>query len=203
MIESLTAQLVEIIRGLGYFGIFIGLLLESTVFPLPSELIMIPAGYLAVKGDMNLWVAAICGTLGSLAGSLINYYCSITLGYSLIRKYGKYALISERNFDRICDFFKKHGEISTFVGRLLPVIRHLISIPAGFARMNIWKFCFFTTIGSFIWMLVLVYIGWFVGSNPDMIHQYLAKTQVILAITLFTLIAIYIIWHRFWRPSGA
>jgi membrane protein DedA with SNARE-associated domain len=132
--------LLDSIGAMGYPGIFLLMAMESSIIPVPSELVMPPAGYLAFQGKMNLAVAILCGTAGSLAGAYANYFASHYLGRPLIIKYGKYVLIPPDKFERVERFFLQHGEISTFIGRLLPVVRHLISIPAGLSGMNHLRF---------------------------------------------------------------
>ncbi len=136
MLHAAINWLLATILKLGYPGIFLLMAMESSVIPIPSELVMPPAGYWAVEGKMNLWLAILCGTAGSLVGAYANYYAAHYLGRPLILKYGKYVGITEEKFAKVETFFHKHGEISTFIGRLLPVVRHLISLPAGLAGMN-------------------------------------------------------------------
>src|SRR5512144_2207536 len=140
--------LVTTIGAMGYPGIFLLMAMESSVIPIPSELVMPPAGYLAQQGQMNMAVAILCGTLGSLVGAYANYFASHYLGRPLVLKYGRYVLIPPDKFQRVERFFLRHGEISTFIGRLLPVVRHLISIPAGLSGMNHLKFSFYTLAGA-------------------------------------------------------
>ena len=134
--QELVSWLVTTIGAMGYPGIFILMAMESSVIPIPSELVMPPAGYLAQQGQMNAFIAILCGTVGSLVGAYANYFAARHLGRPLVLKYGKYVWISEEKFSRVESFFLKHGEISTFIGRLLPVVRHLISLPAGLSGMN-------------------------------------------------------------------
>ncbi|HYR31483.1 MAG TPA: DedA family protein, partial [Gemmatimonadales bacterium] len=135
MLESGVHWLLERSRDMGYPGIVILMALESSVLPVPSELVMPPAGYLAAKGELNLVVAIACGVLGSVLGALANYGVALWLGRAVIRRLGRYLFISEQALDKAERFFERHGEISTLLGRMLPVVRHLISIPAGIARM--------------------------------------------------------------------
>ena len=134
--HDLINWLLNTMNAMGYPGIFVLMAMESSIIPVPSELVMPPAGYLAQQGKMNIWIAILMGTVGSLAGAYANYFTARWLGRPLVLKYGKYVWITEEKFAKVESFFLKHGEISTFIGRLLPVIRHLISIPAGIAGMN-------------------------------------------------------------------
>jgi membrane protein DedA with SNARE-associated domain len=188
--------LVNTISELGYTGIFLLMAMESSVFPVPSELVMPPAGYLAQQGRMNMAVVILCGTFGSLLGAYANYYAAQYLGRPLILKYGKYVWITEEKFAKVEKFFKEHGEVSTFIGRLLPVVRHLISLPAGLARMNHVRFSLYTLFGAGLWVTVLSYIGYFIGANQELIMQY-SNHALIGAIMLSVVIAAaYVLNHR-------
>jgi membrane protein DedA with SNARE-associated domain len=194
--HELINWLVETIGAMGYSGIFLLMALESSVFPIPSELVMPPAGYLAQQGKMNMGLAILCGTLGSLVGAYANYFVARWLGRPLVIKYGRYVWITEEHFDRVESFFLRHGEISTFIGRLLPVIRHLISIPAGLARMNHLRFSLYTTVGAAIWVSVLAWIGYFIGEEQALILRY--SHQAVIGAVAFSaaLAAVYIVAHR-------
>jgi membrane protein DedA with SNARE-associated domain len=190
--ESVINWLVESIGAMGYPGIFILMAMESSVIPVPSELIMPPAGYLAQAGQMNMLIAILCGTFGSLLGAYVNYFAAHYLGRPLVLKYGRYVWITEEKFMKVETFFLKHGEISTFIGRLLPVVRHLISLPAGLAGMNHLKFCLYTLLGAGIWVTILTWIGYFIGSNQALIMRY--SHQALYGALAFSavLIAVYV-----------
>ena len=188
--------LVTTIGAMGYPGIFLLMAMESSVFPIPSELVMPPAGYLAHQGEMNMLVAILCGTAGSLVGAYANYFAAHYLGRPLLLKYGKYVGIGEHKFAKVETFFRNHGEISTFLGRLLPVVRHLISLPAGLAGMNHVKFSLYTLVGAAIWVTVLTWIGYIIGQEQDLIMRY--SHQAVLGVLVFSvvLIALYVWLHR-------
>jgi len=190
MIHEIANTIVSYIGDMGYLGIFLLMFLESTFFPFPSEIIMIPAGYLAYQGEMNIYIIILVGILGSVLGALLNYYLALFFGRKFILKYGKYFFIKEETLDKLESFFAKHGEISTFTGRLIPGIRQLISLPAGLARMNIVKFSFYTAIGAGIWVVVLVTVGYLVGSNEALISEYL-KSATLIALVSVVLITIF------------
>ena len=196
MIHDIAQFLVNQIGDMGYLGIFLLMFIESTFFPFPSEIIMIPAGYLAYQGEMNLYIVIVVGILGSVAGALLNYYLAMHLGKKIILKYGKYFFIKEETLDKLDTFFAKHGEISTFTGRLIPGIRQLISLPAGLARMNIAKFSFYTAIGAGIWIVVLVAIGYMVGSNQELISKYMKSATLIALVSVVLIIVFYVVRHR-------
>jgi membrane protein DedA with SNARE-associated domain len=201
MLSQFFHWLTETVLALGYPGIVVLMAIESSVLPLPSELVMPPAGYLAAKGQMNGWIAVAAGTLGSVLGALVNYALAIFVGEPVLRRYGKYVLVSERALDRAEVYFRRHGEISTFIGRLLPVIRHLISIPAGMSRMRLGRFVGFTAFGAGIWCGILTYLGWLIGRHGGQVEEaigpYVHRTLVQYVVPAAILLVIaYVIWRR-------
>ncbi|MDD2894711.1 MAG: DedA family protein [Aliarcobacter sp.] len=184
MLTSIIDFIVQTVGSLGYAGIFIMMFLESSFFPFPSEVVMIPAGYLAYKGEMNMYLVILFGILGSLAGSLFNYYLAVKFGRRFLIKYGKYFFIKEETIVRMEVFFKDHGHISTFSGRLIPVVRQYISLPAGLAKMNIFVFSLYTFLGAGIWVVVLALLGYFLGDNELLIKEYLHYIIVVILILL-------------------
>lgn len=192
MLHEAMNWLVTTIGAMGYPGIFILMAMESSLIPVPSELVMPPAGYLAHKGEMSIWAAILCGTVGSLVGAYANYFASHYLGRPLILRYGKYVLITPEKFARVETFFHKHGEISTFIGRLLPVVRHLISIPAGLAGMNHLRFSLYTLAGAGIWCTILTWIGYIIGQEQELILQY--SKQAVWGVLVFSavLVSVYV-----------
>jgi len=186
--------IVNIAREFGYWGIFIMMFLESTFFPFPSEVAMIPAGYLAAKGEMNLGFAIFVGTAGSLLGALFNYYLARKYGRKGLLKFGKYFFFTEEKLQKVEEFFKKHGSFSTFVSRLIPGIRQLISLPAGLAKMPLAKFSFYTSAGAGLWVAVLALLGYFIGGNEALIQEYLRQIIMVTLglILLVSLIYIYV-----------
>lgn len=185
--------LINIIDKLGYIGIFIGMTIESSFFPFPSELILPPAGALISQGEMSWTLVLIAGILGSLAGAFINYFLGFYLGRGLVnrltKKYGKIFLINSDNMIKSEEFFKNHGEATTFFGRLIPGIRQLISIPAGFSKMGFFKFSLYTALGAGIWALVLTYLGFLYGENQSLINQNLSViTIIVLTLVLFAIL---------------
>lgn len=192
---DLAQFLVNVIGASGYAGIFFMMFLESSIVPLPGEFVIPPAGYLAALGKMNLWLVITYGTLGSLFGALFNYYISKTLGLKFVLKFGKIFHL-DHALKKTVVFFEKHGAISVFLGRLIPTIRHLISIPAGLSKMRVFAFSLFTTLGAFIYTLGLALIGYFVGKNPDLLKYYLHRFSLGLIIFVLLLIVLYIFYRR-------
>lgn len=186
--------IVNIAREFGYLGIFIMMFLESTFFPFPSEVAMIPAGYLAAKGEMNLGVAIAVGTAGSLLGALFNYFLARKYGRKGVLKFGKYFFFTEEKLQKMEKFFVEHGSFSTFVARLIPGVRQLVSLPAGLSKMHLGKFSLHTTLGAGLWVTVLALLGYFIGGNEALIKEYLH--QIILAtlglIVVASLVYVYV-----------
>jgi membrane protein DedA with SNARE-associated domain len=201
MLERLGLWLVEGIGTLGYPGIVLLMALESSVFPVPSELVMPPAGYLAAAGKMNLLVALACGTVGSLVGAYANYFVASRVGRWIFIRYGRWVLLSEKSLERTELFFANHGEIATFIGRLFPVIRHLISIPAGLARMRLDRFFLYTGVGAALWCAVLLGIGWLIGKaggalSRAQIETYTRQAIIVMVPLSVVLVAGYVWWQR-------
>ena len=191
MLHEIVNFIVETVGSLGYIGIFIMMFLESSFFPFPSEVVMVPAGYLAYKGEMNMLIAIVAGIFGSLAGALFNYFLAVKFGRAFLIKYGKYFFVKEETIEKMENFFKVHGPISTFSGRLIPAVRQYISLPAGLAKMNLWKFSLYTSLGAGIWVLILALLGYFIGSNQALIDEYLK----IIIITILGLLAVFVLFY--------
>jgi membrane protein DedA with SNARE-associated domain len=201
MLTSFFHWLADSVLALGYPGIVLLMAIESSVLPLPSELVMPPAGYLASKGHMHAGLAVAAGTLGSVLGALLNYLLAVVVGEPVLRRYGKFVLVSERSLDRTEAFFRRHGEISTFIGRLLPVIRHLISIPAGMSRMALGRFVAFTALGAGLWCGILTYLGWLIGRHGGdvarAIGPYVHHTLLFYVLPgAVLLVGVYVWWRR-------
>ena len=202
MLEQLVNWLLQTLRDVGYPGIVALMAMESSILPVPAELVMPPAGYWVAKGEMNAWIVLACGTVGSVLGALANYWMAHVLGRAFVRRFGRYVLLSERSLDRAERFFADHGEISTLVGRLLPVLRHLISIPAGIARMSVSRFVTFTALGAFAWCAVLTGIGYFLGRHEDAlpsheeVQRYVGRVMWIVVPLIVVGVTIYVIRHR-------
>lgn len=194
--HAMIDWLLTVIGALGYPGIFLLMAMESSVIPVPSELVMPPAGYLAQQGLMNIWLAIACGTFGSLVGAYANYFAARYLGRPLLLKYGRHVWISEEKFTRVERFFHDHGEISTFIGRLLPVVRHLISLPAGLAGMNHLRFSLYTLLGAGIWVTILTWIGYYIGQERELILRYSHQALAVVLVACTLLAAAYIWRHR-------
>ena len=194
--QAFVDFVLNLASDLGYVGIVLLMTLESCFVPFPSEVVMIPAGYLASRGEMNAVVAVLCGVCGSVLGALINYFICYFWGRAFVLKYGKFVGINEQKFAKFEAFFNKHGEFSTFTCRLLPAIRQYISMPAGLAKMNLARFVIFTALGSALWVSILVALGYFVGENETLIKEYLH--EILIAIVAFVIVAsgVYLVYLR-------
>lgn len=209
MIESVLNWLVEQVHTWGLLGIFVMMFLESTFCPFPSEVAMIPAGFLAFQGRMSFTAAVIAGLLGSLLGALVNYYLARRIGIPVLRRYGRYIFFDENKLERCNTVFRKHGEIATFICRLIPLVRQYISLPAGLAGMNLFRFSLYTSLGAGIWVAILTAFGYWVGStledlegNPtwQTLHEHWQQHEkLILAVTVGFLAIVtiaYVVYHK-------
>ncbi|MHB1246117.1 MAG: DedA family protein [Sulfuriferula sp.] len=193
MLHQFIAWLLATVHDWGYAGIFILMALESTVLPVPSELVLIPAGYLAYQGHLSLPLVLISATLGCLAGASLNYAFALWVGRPFLERYGKYFFVRPALLHKTDVFFERHGKISTFTGRLIPGIRHLISLPAGLARMNIVAFALYTSLGAGLWSTVLTLLGYFIGGNELLLKEYVKYLSV--GVIIFVVLAITIYWQ--------
>jgi membrane protein DedA with SNARE-associated domain len=196
MLHDFMVWLVQTIGVLGYPGIVVLMAIESSFFPLPSEIVIPPAGFLVAQGRMSMVLVILAGTVGSVIGAWVNYALAATLGRKVLLKWGKWFFISEEKFLASERFFRRHGEIGTFIGRLLPVVRHLISFPAGLARMSLPRFTFFTAAGAALWVTILAIIGYLVGENRDLVQEWSKTAAFWVIIGCTVLIVGYVKWKR-------
>jgi membrane protein DedA with SNARE-associated domain len=184
---------------MGWPGVVFLMAVESAAIPFPSELIMPLAGWLLIeaKGDSAwmLWMAAFYGALGNLLGSWVAYWISYKGGRPLLKKYGKYVLVTQHEVDQAEEWFQKYGELAVFASRMLPVVRTFISVPAGIARMNFWKFSFYTFIGSYPWSLGLAYGGFKLGENWEDLRRVMRPFDFPIA-AIILVVVVWFIYHR-------
>lgn len=196
MLEQISSSIIHLIQSTGYLGIFILMTLESALIPIPSEVTMPFAGFLAAKGNLSFILVILAGAIGNLIGSLIAYYIGYFLEENVIlenvKKYGKFILITEHDLNRANNWFKKYGDGIVFFSRLLPVVRTFISLPAGIFEMNIWKFSVYTLTGSIIWSAFLTFIGFYFQSRWNVFEQYFRKFDFIILGIIIILIVLYL-----------
>jgi membrane protein DedA with SNARE-associated domain len=194
--------LIDSISSMGYGGILILMFIESSFIPLPSELVVPPAGYLISQNQMSWTGVIVSGTAGSVLGGLFNYVIAFYLGRPFLIRYGKYFGLSEKHFRKGEVFFSKHGNISTFIGRLIIGVRQYISFPAGLARMHVGKFSFYTAAGAGIWVWILAYIGYFVGNNQERILEISRQWSIYVFFACILLVILYVYWHKRTQKAG-
>lgn len=194
--QSSVDFFIAFASSLGYFGIFTLMTIESSFIPFPSEVVLIPAGVLISQGKMSFLLIFFVSVTGSITGALVNYALGRHLGRKIVKyfvkKYGKIFFISEKNVLKSEKYFEKHGEITTFIGRLIPGIRQLISLPAGFSKMNLGKFVFYTGAGAGIWTIVLILVGYLFRENMTFVEQNLGLVSLIVGGFVLIIILSYL-----------
>lgn len=193
MIETITAFVISVISKIGYAGLAFLMMLESMIFPVPSEAVMPFAGYLVAQGKFDFWIAALASAVGSIIGSLISYYLGLFLGRPAILKIGKYILLNEGELAWTEGWFRRKGEITIFISRFIPVVRHLISIPAGLGKMNLKRFVLYTFAGAFLWNSFLLYLGYRLREGWQLIQTYSKEIDIMLVILIACFILYYLI----------
>jgi membrane protein DedA with SNARE-associated domain len=196
MINQIVFWLTFLVEQLGYIGVSLSMFIESFFVPIPSELIMPFAGFLASQGKMSLILVILLGGISSYLGTLpfyfIGYFGNKIVIDKLLKKYGKYFFISEDDVDRSFDFFKQYGNLFVLFGRIVPIVRSVISLPAGVARMNFMQFSIYTLIGSTVWSAILAILGYTLGSNWSVIGSYVAQYEKIILIIIGALVVGFI-----------
>ena len=193
MIEPIVDGLLQLTDSLGHWGVFVLMTVESSFVPFPSEIVVPPAAFLAAQGKMNIYLVVGAGLAGSLVGAIINYYLAMWLGrpvlFALVKKkWAKWFLLSEAKIERAEKYFLEYGGVSTFLGRLLPGVRQLVSLPAGFTRMKVAKFLFYTGLGSGLWVIILAVLGYYFGANEAVLQQYYGE----IALTFIAIVALVV-----------
>lgn len=200
MLITFVDILLNFADQIGYWGIVLLMTLESSFIPFPSELVIPPAAYLAAQGKLNIWFVILAGVVGSILGAVFNYFLAYYLGRPLIyrlakKPWARFLLISEKQVAKAEYFFNRYDRASTFFGRLVPVVRQLISLPAGFVRMSLSRFIVYTFLGSLIWSAVLAALGYFFGANEELWHSYYQEISWMIIIFVMLLV-FYIIYRR-------
>ena len=202
MVEAFVEWLTELYGGLGYTEIVVLMALESSLFPVPSELVMIPAGYLAATGALHPALCVLAGTVGSVIGASANYLLGEYVGRAFLLRYGKYLLIDTRKYHEAEAMFLRNARLATFIGRLLPVVRHLISLPAGVFGMAWGWFLAITALGAAIWCAVLVALGYYLGEPAvALAREYTHELAIAVAVALVAFV-LWFLFHKARREPG-
>lgn len=205
--EELFRNVIEWYMGnINYVTVMILMAIESSFIPFPSEIVVPPAAWKAAQGDLNIFLVVLFATVGALLGALLNYYLSLFIGRTLIYRFSNTRLahlmmIYPSSIKKAEDYFLKHGRSSTFIGRLVPAVRQLISIPAGLAKMDIWNFVLYTVLGSTLWNISLAALGYFLYTQKDLLDRYFHELSLLTAI-LGVLFVVYLVWKAFRRKSN-
>jgi len=195
ILASIGLFCINLISSVSYFGIFILMAMESMVIPIPAELVMPFAGFLSASGKMNMILIIIFSTLGSLFGSLLSYYIGKYGGNKFILKFGKYVFLDETDLIKTEKWFSKRGEITIFFSRFIPVVRHLISVPAGMGKMKISRFITYTILGAGTWNTILALFGYILGKNWELISKYSDYISIPFSIIVIFII-IYVVYRH-------
>lgn len=195
LLAAVGAFIIAVLSSLGYAGVVLLMAIESACIPLPSELIMPFAGYLVFKGQLALWGVAMAGAVGCVLGSLVAYYVGLFGGRPLVQRYGRYLLVSHHDLELADRWFARHGDVTIFVGRLLPVVRTFIAFPAGVARMPLLKFVAYTFVGSLIWCWALAWVGQNLGEHWDTLGVYFHRFDEVIALLILAAAAWWIWRH--------
>lgn len=201
-IDDAIHWLVAMVDHLGIAGIFIMTFLESTFAPIPSEITMVPAGYLVQQGQMHGPSVFIASVFGTVCGAYFNYWIAKRYGRALFLRYGKYFLMTPAKLEKLERFFENHGAISTFTGRLIPGIRHYISFPAGLAKMDTKKFLIYTALGGALWMAVLMMLGYHIGKNQALMAHYMPMIKLGIFAFVALMVALYVGRHMLRNKSA-
>jgi membrane protein DedA with SNARE-associated domain len=200
LVDFAVNFILSVISALGYPGIVFLMALESMIAPVPSEIVMPFAGFLAAQGNFDLVLLAVFATVGTIIGSFISYWIGRILGREIVLKYGKYLLLERKQLDWTEKFFAKHGEKTIFLSRFVPVVRHLISIPAGLAEMNQKKFVAYTAAGGFVWNAFLAWVGFSLKEQWKLVYEYSSELDLI-AIAAILVLFIWFVWSHWKRKK--
>lgn len=201
------------VNNASYLFVFVFMVIESSFIPFPSEVVVPPAAYLAMqKGDMNIFLVVLAATAGALVGALVNYVLSLLIGRPIVyafanSRFGHACLINQEKVEKAEKYFANHGAASTFFGRLIPAVRQLISIPAGIAKMNIWVFMLFTSLGALIWNCILAGLGWWLSRHVSLDELYVSVEKYNSYLTLggiiiLVLCVLYILYNAFKKNNA-
>ncbi|PIR21564.1 MAG: DedA family protein [Deltaproteobacteria bacterium CG11_big_fil_rev_8_21_14_0_20_47_16] len=203
MFHSLFVVWFNLVKDWHYLGVLLLMALESTIFPVPSEVVVPPAAYWASQGLMNFWVVWLVATLGSYLGSIVSYWVARHWGHDLLYRYGRYVFLTPQKLRFAERWTTEYGVVGLFIARMLPVVRHLISLPAGALRMNVWKFSFATIAGSGVWCYILAWFGQkVIGDQPELLSDpnimiHVMRDKLIYIVLAFAIVGgLYGVIHR-------
>jgi membrane protein DedA with SNARE-associated domain len=200
MFEHLFDFITKIISETGYLGICFFMILESMIAPIPSEAVMPFAGFLTAQGKFLIWYVLVASSLGSMIGSYLSYAIGLYGGRPFLDKFGKYFLLDHHHLEITEGFFAKYGDKAVFVSRFIPVVRHFISIPAGMAQMNFWKFSIYTLVGATSWNMFLVWLGFLLRERWSDIKKYTHYLDYL--VVLIILVGIVYLYSKLIKPSN-
>ncbi|MGC9357344.1 MAG: DedA family protein [Anaerolineae bacterium] len=199
LVDAIAMWVQDVIRAMGYLGLGLVMFLENIFPPIPSEAVLPMAGWLAYEreGGFTLWGVTLVGAIGSVAGALVFYGMGYAFGESrlreLVRRYGKWLLLSEEDFDTALAWFNRYGEIVIFFGRMVPIVRSLISVPAGLASMDLGRFSIYTAVGTALWSFLLAFAGYLLGQNWPLVMEWMGRYEkVVIVLFVVGLIAFII-----------
>lgn len=188
----MSEYVLDLINSFGYFGMFLGMVLEAVIIIIPSELILATGGILAGRGIFNFWITFFIGLIGSVFCAVVIYFMGYFGGYPFINKYGKYFFMKNNDIEKSKTWFEKYGLIASLIGRNIPIIRTLISLPCGVSRLSFKKFLLYTTIGSIPWTFIFVYFGYSLGNNWVILTDVTNKLKIPIRILLLLLVISFI-----------
>ncbi len=190
---KMDAYVVDLMRDFGYFGMFLGMVLEAVIIIIPSELILATGGILAARGIFSFWLSFLVGLLGSVFCAIVIYAMGYYGGKPFVHKYGKYFFMKTEDLEKSDSWFHRYGLFSAFVARNFPIVRTLISLPIGIMRLPFWKFVLYTTLGSIPWTFAFVYVGYALGNNWTILSTYVSKLKVPIRILIILLVVSYFV----------
>ncbi len=198
MVNFLVEYIVGFISFAGYWSLVVLMTMESMIFPVPSEAVMPFAGFLWADGEMHLVWIILFSTLGSFFGSVISYYIGLWGGRPFVDRFGKYFLLNKEHLDKTEKFFQRYGGKTVFISRFIPIVRHLISLPAGFAKMKIFPFIVYTLIGAGLWNTILTVAGYYLGKRWTLIKEYTIYLDYLVLVLIIAFVG-YFIYKRLKR----
>ena len=198
IITEVSRFVVSTISTFGYAGIFLTMAIESACIPLPSEIIMPFAGYLVTTGQFTMLGVTLAGAIGNVAGSIVAYYAGVWGGRPFVERYGPFMLVSLKDIEMADRWFAKYGEAAVFFGRMLPIVRTFISLPAGIAGVNIYRFILFTFLGALPWCYLLAYVGVKMGEHWEQLRDYFRQFDIVIGVGLALAIG-YFVWSHWPR----